>query len=59
MKTNPAAGGASPAAAARRLRRAIRAALLQRAAWGALVFGLLLADRRRGGRGRRVSGQED
>ena len=43
MKTNPAAGGASPAAAARRLRRAIRAALLQRAAWGALVFGLLLA----------------
>jgi hypothetical protein len=33
----------APAAAARRLRRAIRAALLQRAAWGALVFGLLLA----------------
>ena len=33
----------APAAAARRLRRAIRAALLQRAAWGARVFGLLLA----------------
>ena len=39
----PASAADAPAAAARRLRRAIRAALLQRAAWGALVFGLLLA----------------
>jgi len=42
MKPSTSAADA-PAAAARRLRRAIRAALLQRAAWGALVFGLLLA----------------
>lgn len=43
METNPDPKGASPAAAASRLRRAIRAALLLRAAWGAFVFGLLLA----------------
>ncbi|MBQ6102423.1 MAG: hypothetical protein IJL06_02005, partial [Kiritimatiellae bacterium] len=43
METNPATKGVSPVATAARLRRAIRAALLQRAAWGALVFGFLLA----------------
>ena len=43
MQTDPATENASPAAAAARLRRAIRRALLLRAAWGAFVFGLLLA----------------
>ena len=43
MTPTPSPPPSGPLAAARGLRRAIRRALLARAAWGALAFGLLLS----------------